>query len=425
MAEPRALPPAVERAANDRGVRRRLHMLGSMIGVLVIAAHGASFAHAAAQDWVGGWGASPAFAVGPALNKQTVREIVRVSVGGPRIRVRFSNATGTEPLVIGAAHVAMAGPAGAIQPGTDHALTFGGRPSMTVPAGAPALSDPVDFEVHALDQLAVSLFVARETGPSVTHPLGMQTAYVSETGDFTAAATIPQATTIEERPFLSRVDVETPGQPTRTIVTLGDSITDGYGSTVDGNKRWPDLLAERLTGQHLAVVDAGISGNRVLHDVPEERFGPSALARLDRDVLSVPGVAFVIVMEGINDIGHSGSANLPEQAVTAEDIIGGLQQIIARAHVHDLKVIGATLTPFEGTIFDGYYTAAGEAKRQAVNRWIRDSGAFDGIIDFDAVVRDPGHPARVQPAFDHGDHLHPNDAGYAAMAKSIDLSLFR
>ena len=404
---------------------RQLSATGGVLGAFLLAAQLAAPAYAADQDWVGAWGASPAFPVGEELNKQTVREIARVSVGGPRVRVRFTNETGTQPLVIGAAHIAMAGSAGAIQPGTDHALTFAGRPSITVPPGAPVLSDPVDLAVHALDSLAVSLFIARDTGPSVTHPLGRQTAYVSETGDFTAAPTIPNATTTTERPYLSGIDIETPGQATRAIVTLGDSITDGYGSTVDANKRWPDRLAERLAGRPLAVVDAGISGNRVLHDVPEERFGPSALARLDRDVLAVPDAAFVIVMEGINDIGHSGSAGLPEQAVSADQIIAGLQQIVARAHEHDMKVLGATLTPYEGTIFAGYYTPEGEAKRQAVNRWIRESGAFDGVIDFDKVVRDPEHPAQVLPRYDFGDHLHPNDAGYAAMANSIDLSLFK
>ena len=404
---------------------RRPGSLGGLLGAAVLALGLAGPARAAGQDWVGAWGASPAFPVGQELNRQTVRQNVRISVGGPRVRVRFSNETGTQPLVIGSAHVAMAGEAGAIRPGSDHALTFGGQPSMTVPPGAPALSDPVDFEVHPLDTLAVSLFISRDTGPSVVHPLGRQTSYVSQTGDFTAAATIPDATTTLERPYLSRVDVETPGRPTRAIVTLGDSITDGYGSSVDADKRWPDRLAERLKGRPLAVVDAGISGNRVLHDLPEETFGPSALSRLDRDVLAVPDAAFLIVMEGINDIGHSGSADLPEQAVSAEQIIVGLKQIIARAHGQDMKVFGATLTPYEGTIFAGYYTPEGEAKREAVNDWIRTGNAFDGVIDFDAALRDPAHPRRVLPAYDFGDHLHPNDAGYAAMADSIDLDLFK
>jgi lysophospholipase L1-like esterase len=223
--------------------------------------------------------------------------------------------------------------------------------------------------------------------------------------------------------FLSGVEVDAPDAG--TIVTLGDSITDGYGSTPDANRRWPDVLAERLVEAHvpLGVVDAGISGNRVLHDLPEAQFGPSALARFDRDVLSVPGVRSVILMESINDIGHPGSAGLSEQAVSADDITAGMRQIADRAHAHGIRILGATLTPYADTVFPGYYTPNGETKRQAVNRWIRESGAFDGVIDFDAVVRDPDHPDHIAAQYDFGDHLHPNDAGYRKMGESIDLSL--
>jgi lysophospholipase L1-like esterase len=212
------------------------------------------------------------------------------------------------------------------------------------------------------------------------------------------------------------------------VVTLGDSITDGYRSKADGNHRWPDRLAERLAARSNAapvgVVNAGVSGNRILHDHPEELFGPSALARLDRDVLSTPGLRWVVLMEGINDIGHSTSARLPEQDVSADQIIAGMKQIIARVHAHGAKIYGATLTPYEGTVFHGYYQPEGEAKREAVNAWIRSGGAFDAVIDFDAAVRDPAHPTRIRPDYDVDDHLHPNDAGYRAMGDAVDLKLF-
>lgn len=381
------------------------------------------------ESWTGTWGASPVFPVGPAVNGQTVRQFVRVSVGGSRVRVRFSNETGSEPLVIGVARLAVAAAeGGAIDPASSRMLTFGGRPSVTVPPGAPAVSDPVDLPVRALETLAVSVHVPRWVGPTVVHPDAVQTAYISKLGDeATGDTVIPDATTAVTRFFLTGVEVSTPGQQPRAIVAFGDSITDGNCSTPDANKRWPDRLAERLVeqGQAIGVVNAGISGNRVLHDMPEATFGPSALARLDRDVLAVPGVSYLIVMESINDIGHPTQAGLTEQTVSAEDIIAGLKQIAERARAHGIKVFGATLTPYEGTIFPNYFTAEGEAKRQVVNTWIRTGEAYDGVIDFDAAVRDPNHPTRVLPAYDCGDHLHPSDAGYKAMADSIDLGLFR
>lgn len=284
------------------------------------------------------------------------------------------------------------------------------------------LSDPVDFEVRPLTTLAISLYITRDTGASVIHPIAIQTTYISQSGDQTGATTIADATTATERYFLTRIEVSSPTNA-GTIVTLGDSITDGRGSTPDANRHWPDRLAERLNeqGHALGVVNAGIAGNRILHDLPELICGPSALPRFDRDVLSVPGVKFVILLQGVNDIGHPAVNNLPEQEVSAEQVIGGLKQLIARAHAHHLKIFGATFLPGEGDIMD---TAEGEAKRKAVNEWIRTSKAFDGVIDFEAAVRDPNHPARIRPDYDSGDHGHLNDAGYRAMADSIDLSLF-
>lgn len=381
---------------------------------------------ATAPHWVGSWGAPPAFPNGPEVTNQTIRQLVRLSLGGHAVRIRLSNEMGSAPLVIGAAHLAKPGTSpGSIDLASDKVLTFGGRPGVTIPPGAPALSDPVALDVQALDSLAISLYVPRDTGPAATHPLGRATTFLLDGGDKTGAESLPGANTSTARFFLSGVDVDAPDAG--TVVTLGDSITDGYGSTLDANRRWPDVLAERLVAAHAAVgvVDAGISGNRVLHDLPEAQFGPAALARFDRDVLAVPGVTSVILMESINDIGHPTSAALADQTVTADDIKAGLTQIADRAHAHGLKIYGATLTPFAGTVFPGYFSPEGEAKRQAVNSFIRTSRTFDGVIDFDAVVRDPDHPDHIQAAYDFGDHLHPNDAGYAKMGEAVDLTLLR
>jgi lysophospholipase L1-like esterase len=391
-----------------------------------MAALAGSQAAMAQEAWIGSWGASPAFPVGPELSNATIRQLVRLSAGGTKVRLRFSNETGTQPLVIGAVRIARPGNSpGSIDPASSKVVTFGGEAAITVPPGAPVVSDPVEITVSALDTLAVSLYLPRWTGPSVVHPLSMQTAWISIAGDSTPATTLPEAAPMEARFFLSRVEVAAEGG---TLVTLGDSITDGYGSGVDANKRWPDLLAERLAkagGPAVGVVNSGISGNRVLHDLPEAMFGPSALSRVDRDVLSVPGARWVVIMEGINDIGHSSSAGLTEQEVTADEIIGGLKQIVARAHGSGLKAYCATLTPFEGTVFAHYYSAEGEAKRQAVNSWIRTGKGCDAVIDFDAAVQDPAHPSKLRADFDVGDHLHPNAAGYQAMANSVDLGLFK
>ena len=381
------------------------------------------------RQWVESWAASPQEPVDPVtggtplnFSDQTIREVVRLSTGGRTLRIRLTNEYGTAPVTIGAVHVALASASGGIVPGSDRVVTFsGGSGSVTIPTSAPALSDPIAFPISSLTSLAISLYVPSGGNPggATPHSLGQQTAYIVP-GDQTGAATLTGATTTTVRYFLSGVDVLESGLGA-TVVTLGDSITDGYHSTVDANHRWPDYLAQRLQSSivlsGLAVANEGISGNRVLSD----GIGPNALSRFDRDVLSRPGVRYVTLLEGINDIGFP--AVLPSQGPepTPAQIIAGYRQLIARAHERGVLIFGATLTPFQGA---AYYSDAGEAVREAVNAFIRTSGEFDGVIDFDAVVRDPSNPLRFLPAYDSGDHLHPNDAGYQQMANSVDLRLF-
>ncbi len=373
------------------------------------------------QHWVGTWVTSPESGT-TSFNSQTLRLIVHVSLGGDDIRIRLSNAYGTTSLTIGAAHIALRSTGAQIVPDSDRVLTFSGQSSITIPQGALIVSDPVELAVPALGDLAVSVYLPGNTGPATFHAEGKQTSYISPTGDFTGSIALPTSSTTLSSFFLTNVEVKASNDG-RAIVTLGDSITDGTASTPDSNHRWPNFLADRLQASHhdqdLGVLDQGISGNRILHDIA----GTNALARLDRDVLSQTGVKYVTVLLGINDIGFSGIPAFSSQVVSADDIIAGLTQIIERAHARGLRIYGCTLTPFEGT-FPGYYTPEGEVKRETVNEWIRTSDAYDAVIDFDKAVRDPSHPTRMLAAYDSGDHLHPNDAGYMAMANAIDLSLF-
>jgi lysophospholipase L1-like esterase len=352
------------------------------------------------------------------LADQTIRMVARTSLGGSRIRISLSNMLNGQPVRIGSAHLALHAGGGQIVRGTDRALTFGGGTGATIPPGALLLSDPVDLTVAPLADLAVSLYLPVETGAPTTHSLGLRTAYISR-GDVTASESMPDPATTLGYLWLSAVDVLAPGAAS-TVVAFGDSITDGYGTTLDANQAWPTLLARRLAGErttrHLAVVNQGISGNQVLRNGA----GLSALARFDRDVLSRSGVKWVIWLEGINDINIRGRADGVD-ALTAEELIGGYQQLIARAHSHGLRVLGATLTPQEGV---PTATQRGEAIRQTANQWIRTSRAFDAVVDFDAVLRDPARPIRLLPAFDPGDHIHPNDAGNRVMADAFDLKVF-
>jgi lysophospholipase L1-like esterase len=364
----------------------------------------------------GGGPGGPAAVV---VNNQTLRQIVRTSVGGNRVRVVLSNVFGTMPVQIGAAHVALREKDAAVVASSGKPLTFGGSTTATILAGAVLLSDAVDLSIPPLADLAVDLFIPGDLGlsasPVTTHNGAAQTNYLSEPGNHSGMPTMPVAGRANAWFLLARVEVVAP-ENTLAVVAFGDSITDGARSTADTNSRWPDVLARRLAarrGAGVAVLNAGISGNRVLGDGA----GVSALARFDRDVLLQTGVTHVVVMEGINDIGIARSNAVP----SAADLIAGHKQLIARAHARGLKVYGATLTPFEGA---AYYTAEGEAKRQALNDWIRTSKAYDGVIDFDRVTRDPSAPTKFLPAYDSGDHLHPGDAGYKTMGEAVDLALF-
>ena len=368
-------------------------------------------------NWSGTWSASPQTGfLATDFNNRSVRNIVHTSIGGRRLRLRLSNAFGTTPLVIDAAHVAIRSAGAAIVAGTDRLVSFSGTSSVTIPPGALIVSDAVTLAVPTLSDIAVSIFLNGNQGPATSHNI-RGFSYVAE-GDATGNEDGAPFTGILQS-WLFLAGVEVLGATHRNaIVALGDSITDGAGSTPGSNNRWPDELARRLAAEHrrLGVLNQGIAGNRLLKD----GFGQNALARFDRDVLAQTGAKFVIVLEGINDIGTSSAG--PD--VTAPDIIAALRQLAVRAHSRRLKIFGATLTPFEGTLIPGYFTPEGEMKRQAVNEFIRTTRMFDGVIDFDEAVRDPEHPARLLPAYDSGDHLHPNDAGYLAMGQAVDLSLF-
>ncbi len=356
----------------------------------------------------------------PGVHNQTVRMIARTSIGGKTLRVRFNNALGSRALAIGSAHLAIHAKDTAIVPASDRTLTFSGKPTATIYAGQVLVSDPVNLDVAPLTDLAVSLFLPDETGPPTLHLFALRPTYVSREGDFTARADIPDpAETLESWYWLQGIDVLAPADAF-TIVTFGDSITDGDQSTPDTNNAWPSLLARRLQADkrtaHIAVVNAGISGNRVLGD------NGSALSRMLHDVVTVPGVRWITLLEGINDITGATRPGARPSTFDADTLIAAYRQIIDTAHLYGLKIAGCTMTPYQGA---GPYSEAGEAVRQAANRWIRTSGAFDAVIDFEAATRDPKTPVRYRPEADSPDLLHPGDAGYKMMANAIDLAIFR
>jgi len=387
------------------------------------------------SHWVATWSAANAEVLKPeTFTNQTLREIVHIDIGGQAVRICIANTFGAQPVTFDAVYLGLQKSGATLVRGSNHAVTFGGSKSITIREGAEALSDPVPLAVGSGQNLAVSLFTAGTTGSATVHPLAFQTNYVSVAGNFASTEeSNPFPKTTQSWYFLHSVDVIASPDVKGAIAALGDSITDGVDSHPDTYERWPDVLARRLlsqpAGQVRSVLNAGISGNRVLSSSP--CWGMNALARLDRDVFSQTEVRAVILFEGTNDIGQPDTPTvslsphvipcLSRIQITADELIAGYKQIIAQAHARGLKVFGATILPYQGF---GGWTASGEAKRVAVNAWIKTSGSFDGVIDFASVLSDPENPARMNPKYDSGDHLHPGPAGHEAMGNAVDLALF-
>jgi len=391
--------------------------------------------------WVSAWGSSvlepvhlPGVPPEPPIADKTIRMVIRPTVGGRRVRVRLSNEFGNSALVVRAAHIALTDEGSRIKPETDRVLTFGGQANVGIPAGAPMLSDPVDLQVKAFSEVSISIYLPSNTPVSSWHFQAQHGSYLAGPGDLTAKSDLSESSHKAAWYFLSGLEVWTT-RPTTTIVAFGDSITQGTSSKPEESYTdWPYQLARRLSAESavpaIAVVNEGIGGNRVLHDGA----GVSALARFDRDVLAQPGVTTLILLAGINDIGFPririAELKIPAlkenpfaaERVSAEEIVAGLQQIAVRAHEHGIRVFGGTVTPFEGT---NSFDADGETVRQDVNKWIRTTKVFDGIFDFDALMRDPVRPSRLRDLYDSGDHVHPNPAGYKAMADSISLAVLK
>jgi lysophospholipase L1-like esterase len=390
----------------------------------------------ASEHWVGSWATSPAMPwpvmegfpdTTIALDDQTLRQIVRLTLGGDQIRVRLSNTYGDAPFNIGDAQVALRDSESTTNAASTFPVTFAGNTSVSIPPGAMVLSDPIPLPVEPLQELAVSLYFPAPLEAATVHGFALQTNYISEPGDHAAASEFPVAGTTESTAFLTGIDVAATPESS-AIVTLGDSITEGFGSTIGAYGTWPDALANRLVvaGLPRAVLNEGIGGNRLLSNPPADfglAMGESALTRFDRDVLGQAGVEYLIVYEGINDIGMATGMGMfePSQVPSSAELISALNQVIERAHERGIIVIGGTITPYEGA---AYFSAEGEAIRQEVNAWIRTSGAFDHVVDFEAAVQDPSQPTRILAEYDPGDALHINDAGYAAMAEAINLDWF-
>lgn len=399
------------------------------------------------KQWIGTWSTSPQPPMPGSLQSfrnQSLRLIVHTSAGGTRVRIKISNTFGDHPLLIGGAHIARRTAAADIDPTSDRTLMFHGHSSTTVSARSMVVSDPVELNVPALSDLAISLFLPKTTEATTLHLLALQTSYVSpETGDSTADVKFPVAKTIHSWPFLTGVDVAASPRGA-AIAAFGSSLTDGDGSTLDTNRRWPDVLAERLQKgadgkAEVGVLNQGIIGNRLLNDSPQqagspfgEALGQAGLARFERDVLAQAGVRYVIVGLGINDIAFPGSLTPLTERIRAESMISGYRQLIARAHKKGIRVIGTTNPPFENGFLVlsktappvTFYTPEKESVRQKVNVWMRSSAEFDAVVDFDEVLRDPSHPTRLLAIYDSGDHLHPNNAGCTAEGNAVPLALF-
>ena len=422
MHEHLPVPPSRPAA---RPARRNFLRAGPLLAAsLAVPALPARAQSGAGERWSATWGAAPA---GPppgastqSFTSQTLRLVVHTSIGGNRVRVRFSNEMGSTPLRIGAASIGVRSSSSAILQATLRTLSFGGQSAITIPAGAPALSDPVELAVPAQADLAISLYLPGTVQATTIHDMALTSSYLSPAGDYTSSVSMPVSRSITSWPFLTEVDVDGAAS---TLVAIGDSLTDGARSTGNVNRRWPDYLVRRLqaslgAGGRIGVVNRGISANLLLNDYATALIaGRDVLERFDRDVLATAGVRYLAVLIGINDISYSSGSN----PIPVADLIAGYRQVIARAHAHGITVIGATLPPMEGFV---YYTAAREAVRRAANSWIRFSGEFDAVADIEAALRDPNDPARILPLYDSGDYLHPNDAGYQAMANAFPLAPF-
>jgi lysophospholipase L1-like esterase len=373
----------------------------------------ATFAAAAPQR-VGAWLAAPDGA-GPTLPAATIRQVVRPTIGGSGLRIVLSNEYGKEPLKVGAARIAVSGTGADTVAGTDRALTFGGAASVTLPPGGRIVSDDVPFDVQALRDLSISLWLPSGSPAPTIHGAGMRTAWIAQGTDATARVAFPAGTTDDSRYFIAGLEVEGSGG---AVVALGDSIVDGIGATQDAEARWSDVLARRLqaAGVPLAVLNGGIAGNRVVRDAARPFVGPSALHRLDRDALDQPGVRWIVLAHGINDIAAGDMLADPAERVSVAQLVDGLRKIVLRAHARNVRECGTTLLPYEGVGKPFVHTAAAEAARQEVNAWIRSGGAFDAVADTERALRDPSAPARLLAAYDSGDRLHPNDGGYEVLA---------
>ncbi|WP_336978783.1 SGNH/GDSL hydrolase family protein [Altererythrobacter fulvus] len=400
---------------------------------LAAAALSLAAASPAQAEWVASWAAAPHAPLGTegpfaaaSYDNVTLSQILRLSEGGTSVRLRFSNRYGPGPLEIGAARIVRIDDAGKEVPGTSRMLTFGGEAGAVIPRGAPFVSDAVKLHLPDLARVKVEFYLPKPTGPCTCHLTGMDELAVSPPGNHVGKAFEP-VSKAQYRAFLSVVEVDSP-DALGTIVTFGDSITDGVGSTPGANRRWPDILANRLqdAGKEWAVANTAISGNRIL----SPGMGEAALARFDEDVLSLPNVKYMIVFEGVNDIGNrfgvrSGGPQLPgldQPQITVEQMIAGYKQIIARAHEKGIKVIGSPIGPYKGA---SYWSEEGEAAREKINQWILTGGAFDGIVRLDTAFADPADPRQMREGYHMGDHLHGSDAGLKAVGDSIDLKLFK